>query len=402
MNVQKKMLTRGGAKLERRAFTLVELLVVIAIIGMLIALLLPAVQAAREAARRMQCTNHLKQFGLAIHNFHDNMGGVVPGMIHELRGTFFLLLLPYMEQQAIYDRLGSTPDTAAQRNSKWWLGMEGTSPLSGGDIYLTTETTAPNLMTPADRTAVGSIPLVKCPTRRSGVAVTEENELLPGYAAAGPITDYAGVFQGKYGAHWWWGTEYPSTGHPCYVVQANIGPLRAATMTGHGREDVANARTWRPRDTMAWWVDGTSNQLVMGEKHVNSRRLGNCDGGTFTEWQTKDAGECSFLRWGSYGAAASGRTFASRSSDDWDFKPYTIDPRNPASDVILVPIAKGHQDFANEYVALFQYGFGSWHPGSCNFLIGDGAVRGISVTTPVAPILLALATVNDGVAVSIP
>src|ERR1700754_3361454 len=97
----------GGAQRRRaRGFTLIELLVVIAIIAILIALLLPAVQQAREAARRTQCKNHLKQFGLALHNYHDvhtiwPCGHISVGA--HRKGGAVIHLLPYMDQAAIYN-----------------------------------------------------------------------------------------------------------------------------------------------------------------------------------------------------------------------------------------------------------------------------------------------------------
>jgi len=112
------MLTWGGGKLGKSAFTLVELLVVIAIIGMLIALLLPAVQAAREAARRMQCSNNFKQLGVALHNYHDAYDHF-PAARQQIFSTnadgnavsrygnwsWRVVLFPYVEQMAAWDAI---------------------------------------------------------------------------------------------------------------------------------------------------------------------------------------------------------------------------------------------------------------------------------------------------------
>src|SRR5256885_13868450 len=106
--------------MKRSAFTLVELLVVIAIIGVLVALLLPAVQAAREAARRMQCSNHLKQIGLALQNYHDVFqalpfgararyvltANTLPSNRTQLTGpSWYVGILPFCEQKPLSDQI---------------------------------------------------------------------------------------------------------------------------------------------------------------------------------------------------------------------------------------------------------------------------------------------------------
>jgi prepilin-type N-terminal cleavage/methylation domain-containing protein/prepilin-type processing-associated H-X9-DG protein len=96
---------------QRAAFTLVELLVVIAIIGVLVALLLPAVQAAREAARRMKCQNNLKQIGLAAHNFESTFGRLPPGNTDQPDPSIasaLVLLMPYLEQANKYSQFDFT------------------------------------------------------------------------------------------------------------------------------------------------------------------------------------------------------------------------------------------------------------------------------------------------------
>ncbi len=141
----------------RRGFTLVELLVVIAIIGILVALLLPAVQAAREAARRMRCSNNLKQMALAVHNYHDVHKSFPIGENGMHGDVWTAYLLPYLEQLALFDRItlnGEGANVFGVWNVQWADPVEGVA----GNL----ESTHPSIRNMGACETV--IPLFRCPS----------------------------------------------------------------------------------------------------------------------------------------------------------------------------------------------------------------------------------------------
>ncbi|MDR0608958.1 MAG: DUF1559 domain-containing protein [Planctomycetaceae bacterium] len=360
-------------------FTLVELLVVIVIIGVLIALLLPAVQMAREAARRMQCNNNLKQIGLGVHNFHDVKNGLPPTNIPSLWGigtpTFFVLILPYIEQEPLYDFLRSsdTGNTWNIYNKAWWNGL-------GTD----------------GQKSFGSVSIYHCPTRRGGGAGTGSglSEELPGMTStaigAGAYCDYAipiyirqnPARTGPYGwsgEHEWWDQHIGAENDGNFYARPSSygGPLRVSM-------PIVN-RSWQPRDDMSWFTDGTSNQFVIGEKHIPENRLGHCgpDG--------QDQADCNFI--------ATSR----------DIRPSTTRGWAEATEPGLgLSLARGPRDCSYSSAAPWMpawggwsYAFGSYHTGICHFLMGDGSVQAISVATS-REMLYRFVCVDDGNIVTLP
>jgi len=210
---------------RRKGFTLVELLVVIAIIGILIALLLPAVQAAREAARRSRCVNHLKQFGLAFQNHHDvyqcfPSGGSgwtyppdytssgTPEVAPRQRAGWGFQILPFMEQKQVWDGGGGATNDDRQKN------------------------------------AMGAIiSNFFCPSRRAPMAISAASWYGPAGTYVHGMTDYAASNQENNGVVIWTNNTQ--------VWDTAQGPITTASI-----------------------LDGTSNTMIAGDKRMDSLHLG--------------------------------------------------------------------------------------------------------------------------------
>ena len=408
---------RGTSQAGRRAqyaFTLVELLVVIAIIGMLIALLLPAVQAAREAARRMQCTNHLKQFGLAIQNFHDSMNGMPPAGLDGAEpsdgtnnnGSFsaFALLLPYMEQNALSELV-----TTAIRND-WGTGPWGTfwNQKDWGGPRITEE----------QKVAFCSISLTKCPTRRTGAARIDAVEIW--HVQSGPRGDYALVtavvteepFQWQYGANVAWaGAHKPgnfrgddtSEWEQGYL-RANAGTFRAATYgTMYRNNNQGRASTWSCRDTFSRMSDGLSNTLFIGEKQLYAGGDTRSDRQNAPQWMDYNGPWWTEEQYGPGGDSwegADGSWLVSYSERGYQvYRPTQLFGSAGGTGGRYMGIQP-----RNRHNGMWEdtpMGFGSWHTGTTNFVLGDGAVRGVSDS--VTPRILGkMGLAASGASVSLP
>ncbi len=258
---------------KNHAFTLTELLTVIAIIGVVITLLLPAVQAAREAARRIQCSNNLRQIGLAMQNFHDTKGGVVPltiGSNNDLwtRVSFFVLLYPYLEQTNLYELFASNTWGGSKAAADGSNGITGDIGGFTGDPprwWTRAKTQFPNFPE-----MLASVNVYRCPSRR-GASQGFYDGATPS-DLPGPLGDYATpiLFTGNVAWHNCYRPFLAKRKNPNEDWEFSWHALRVSVHNGTS----SGAKKFSPRDTFSSWTDGTSNTLVLGEKHIPQNRIG--------------------------------------------------------------------------------------------------------------------------------
>lgn len=339
-----------------RGFTLVELLVVIAIIGILIALLLPAVQAAREAARRMQCSNNLKQLSLALHTYHDayktfpagNSRFCRPGTTTAWNGyTPLLPLMPFYEQQALYDAATTGPRAGIDPGS--------------GEIW-------------GDR----NITAIICPSE-SNASTT-----LGRVSYVHSLGDYPDKNN--------WTTDAAGR-----ILENNRGPfVRSAASNGTAADYQCK---WH---SMGSLTDGTTNTVVFSERCVSSRRNTirgayalnitaggwNNDPGKGNEVTPKDCLE-----------TRDGKGYLANVTIQKDdhFGTRWADGRGPSSfSTILPPNSPSCSANGLDYDARMMVAASSYHTGGVNAAIGDGSVRFVSETVDAGTLTETTTPVNGG------
>ncbi|WP_406698964.1 DUF1559 domain-containing protein [Singulisphaera sp. Ch08] len=304
------------ARRVRSAFTLIELLVVIAIIGVLVGLLLPAVQAARESARRMQCTNQLKQLALGMHNFNNSFNRFPPGEVStkaadmERYGSWptnesamhqvpAILVLPYVEEPAV---------------ASLWEKFRQYK-LDGGTL---TQDTWPA-------------------PQREALAAQPVNHLNCPSSTVPRLCEWDG------GVYFTSSTTYGYNWGTTMKGQTNSTGAYVADGTFH-----TNSRT-----SFATITDGSSNTLLVGERDISERNWGAVYGST----AYRDLG--AWAQCGKGFGWTSGLTYA------------PLNYRFTDSVKLNPPTGAVKTEMSNKRI----HAFGSQHPGGANFAFGDGSVR---------------------------
>jgi len=346
------------SKSHRRGFTLIELLVVIAIIGVLIALLLPAVQAAREAARRMQCTNNLKQIGLALHNYESANGAFPPTTIlipaatggpgtwaFESSWSAFARVAPFMEQGSLYNAMN----------------------------FNLTYSDPPNITV-----SISPLNLLLCPSDPGG-GIDDGKLAGSGYAA----TSY-----GTCDGDWYvWSVNWGTTNSVGPINRSMFGPNFARKFSdvidgtsnslavsegtvGHGQfrgcltegtaPSDASVGTWTPFNVPAPGVDSTAALTAL---------IGSCKAKT---GKVKAGGPVGHTRWANGGVYYSGFTTAMPPNSKVKAISRATGFSNAGAIVAQDWDSVDENDGGPTYMSLSA---SSFHPGGVNALLVDGSVR---------------------------
>jgi prepilin-type N-terminal cleavage/methylation domain-containing protein/prepilin-type processing-associated H-X9-DG protein len=338
----------------RRGFTMIEVLVTLSIIGVLIAILLPAVQAARETARRAQCTNNLKQLGLALQNYEMAYGVLPPGAITwqgfpqdcltPRRGhSLFTLILPFMEQPAIFNATNFAYGTKGRQGAQ----------NAGAVNYTAFSARIDSLICPSDSRQTPYVNLLVDP--RNGQTYNTYSQC--SYAGVVGTTD---IFR------WYCG---------CPVIYQD-----GIVCTGDIELRPDGAFGYNTHFRAADFVDGLSSTLLIGE----FARFRNDPDQEFNEWTSALYFQSALL----------GVT-----------RPQGLATTVPQINAgLAVPdVAQSHpvtwrDDERN--LQFGQFGFRSDHPGGANFLFGDGHVKFLKTTINIPGVYRPLSTRNGGEVVS--
>ena len=324
-----------------RGFTLVELLVVIAIIGVLVALLLPAIQAAREAARRAQCSNNMKQLGLAVLNYESAHGQFPPAgksygwctgninltngyaadpEVHNVHGL--LLISPFFEESSIFGRYN--PDESMTTDTHTGGKILGTPLVAGHNAELATV----------------QLPVVRCPSDSGDPLILDDSRYGAGGSTGEPLywkTNYDFSVQfWEWRCNAWKNTPFErfdttKTGGKTYLGE---GVFPGRRMFGEN-SDLRDGQV----------TDGLSNTIALGETTLD------CANGKTSNW--------AYRAWVQTGVDPA-----------WGINVWASPWTFPNGTKPVVPGVVGSWSWA-----------GSHHPGGCHFTFGDGSVRFLSEDT---------------------